>query len=115
MAAVGYTLIAIACGGILILALRPDVNGAWRTAIENRPIVITGKYSYALYLFHMPIAEVTDRGFSRFGVWDTGMGYGVAYAGYFAMTLLTSYALAFLSWNFFEKPILRLKRHFSHT
>jgi peptidoglycan/LPS O-acetylase OafA/YrhL len=53
---IGYSLIAIGCGSLMVLCLRP---GSWGQRLFTvRMLRIFGKYSYGLYLYHFPLAVV---------------------------------------------------------
>ncbi len=77
---------------------------------SNRWLRQTGKYSYCMYVVHMPIAvylvpQVNDQA----GLDPHGLSAGMLG---FLVTLACSVAIALLSWHYFESPFLRLKRHF---
>jgi peptidoglycan/LPS O-acetylase OafA/YrhL len=78
-------------------------------ALTSAPLVATGKYSYALYLVHMPVSNILVRVFGRLGyAVDSGLGFWV----FVAAAGLVSWAVSFASWHLFEKHVLSLKRYF---
>lgn len=114
MQAVGYSMLAIIGAALIIFSIDPRS--------ENRPVVrlfrtpfmrFFGKYSYALYIFHLPLTwflENAGLGVDRF---PTVAGSHIP--GVIAFTLVTgsiSVLMALASWNLFEKHFLRLKRYF---
>jgi peptidoglycan/LPS O-acetylase OafA/YrhL len=113
MATYGYTLAAIVFGCMLLRVFRSNATGFTGLAFRNRFMVATGKYSYALYLAHVPIAHaiyalvVRDSVIARFG-------YGMTYLLFFAIALAVSWFAAWLSWHVFEKHVLRLKQYFAY-
>jgi len=87
------------------VALLPLVNLAAALAIlalagalpRWRPAAALARWSYGLYLFHLPIFTVAGP-----------LAQGTAFAGLpaFALSFALSLALAALSWRWFERPIL---------
>jgi peptidoglycan/LPS O-acetylase OafA/YrhL len=69
--------------------------------LQWRPLALIGVISYGVYLLHMLSANVV-----RAVMHQT---YGVLV---FAATLATVIALAYLSFRYFETPLLKLKRRF---
>lgn len=72
--------------------------------MSTKLLTYTGTISYGLYLLHKIPFDVV-----KLAHWDKNR-YVLLPAA-----LLASYALAILSWNFLEKPFLRLKRLFQFT
>ena len=69
--------------------------------LQWRPVAFVGVISYGVYLLHMLSANLDRRVIhQQFGVLLT------------AMTLVTAVAAAYLSFRFFETPLLRVKRRF---
>src|SRR5262249_46318253 len=54
MEAIGYSAIGLLFGAVLVLTLTARRTGLLRTPA----LVAFGKYSYALYLFHLPIRAI---------------------------------------------------------
>jgi peptidoglycan/LPS O-acetylase OafA/YrhL len=112
MTGVGYTLLALMYGGLLVLALEAP---NWSRAFANPFLRTLGKYSYALYLFNNPIRAVVRDLVYGPASFATFMGSAMPgqilfYVLSFALTL----PLAWLSWHLFEKHFLALKRLFDH-
>ena len=92
----GFTVIAI-LAGIVILAA---VESAWigNVVLTWKPLVILGKVSYGLYLWHMLVFQVMGRHFT-WGPKSVRIMIGI---------IIVS-AITAASWFFIEKPFLRLK------
>jgi peptidoglycan/LPS O-acetylase OafA/YrhL len=109
---VGYPMVAILFAAVIVLAIDPQ-RGWVRRVCEQRALRRIGVYAYAIYIFHFPMA------------------YGIASAGYApdhffprlhtivpglivfsTITFAATFALAAISWRFYEAPILGLKRFF---
>lgn len=113
---VGLTLIAIAFGGVLVHVLAQT-----RSTAEVRPWVVRffessllrafGKYSYAMYLFHLPIrAVIRDTVFGKDLKWIANSQIGMQIV-FTVISIAGTFALAWLSWHLFEKRWLALKKH----
>jgi peptidoglycan/LPS O-acetylase OafA/YrhL len=69
------------------------------------PLRLTGKVSYCLYLAHPIVGGLIHHEVNGSGL--------AARAARSSLTFVLSYAVAFLSWTFFESPILSLKKYFT--
>lgn len=114
MQAVGYTLLAFAGASLVVYAIDPAAQDKIVTRfLRSRFMRFLGKYSYAMYIIHFPLAwTMEDRGFgiSMFPRLGTS-----AIPGTIAFTLIAgalTAVLAVLSWNLFETHFLRAKRFF---
>ena len=81
--------------------------------LEWRPLRLTGKISYGLYVLHpaviaalTPIFAAVPTSPSLDFIWNAEKMFA---------TLAVSYAVAAASWVCFEGPILRLKKHFQYS
>jgi peptidoglycan/LPS O-acetylase OafA/YrhL len=111
-----YTLLAILFGCMLVYTLRSSVDSIARKIFNNSFMRLSGKYSYALYLFHVPLANlvqtlVFDRFIPRNQVLDK---YFITIIPFIVITSAVSYLFAFISWNLFEKRVLSLKKYFEY-
>jgi peptidoglycan/LPS O-acetylase OafA/YrhL len=110
---VGFSLLALAFGALLVVTVSAQ-PGSWVHAIFSSPFLRTfGKYSYALYLFHLPL-----RAFVR-DVWFTPATIP-ALAGsqipgqllFYTVSTAIALGAAVLSWYAYESRFLALKRFF---
>ena len=108
MQTLGYSLIAIAFGGLIAAAL------AWRVveAAFSAPVLRWfGRYSYGIYVWHYLIYfffhEVTV-----IADW-VGATRGGPYALYVAVSIALTVGIAVASYHLFEAPFLRLKARFA--
>lgn len=67
--------------------------------------------SYAVYLFHIPVLELTQRLAFRQPV----QKYGWTEIAVACLALLVTGVLTFLSWRFFESKMVRLGHHFTYS
>jgi peptidoglycan/LPS O-acetylase OafA/YrhL len=113
MALIGYTALALLFGAVLVLVLSAEPTWKRIRLLEQPALVAFGKYSYALYLFHLPIrAVIRDKVYTpdQFMVimGSSLPGQLIFYVG----ATLATFAAAWLSWHLFESHLLALKRYF---
>ena len=70
--------------------------------------LVLGKYSYAMYLFHYPIAHTLQ------ATLPDKLGAVVGSFASFTITLVVSLGIAKVTWVLWEEPWLRLKKRFSY-
>lgn len=113
MAGYGYSLLAIMFGALLVHALRTSPSQGLNRIFCNRFMTLSGKYSFALYLFHVPIASALyPITFKLLAGQESVLGYNLIFAVFLVAAFSTSWVGAALSWQLLEKRILTLKRHF---
>lgn len=108
---ISLAAVLMACA-IFILLARPSASASNRLLCSPL-LTFFGRYSYGLYLIHGLLAPLLARLLPE-GPWFAALG-GSAVAGGLALAvvkiaLITP--LAMLSWHFYEKPFLNLKRFF---
>jgi peptidoglycan/LPS O-acetylase OafA/YrhL len=120
----GFSLVALGftCG--LVYGLNTPATSLVGRFLRTRPLLTLGKYSYALYLFHLPIrAAIRDYVFGpHLGDKTRPLMKFPTIAGseipgqlvFYFIATAAALALALLSWHLFEKHFLRLKTHFEH-
>jgi peptidoglycan/LPS O-acetylase OafA/YrhL len=80
--------------------------------ILETPVLTTiGKYSYAVYVFHMPVNFLVRRFMLPYERSCTGVACVGVLGTYTLVILIISMALALVSWRLLEAPILSLKRY----
>lgn len=92
----GFTIIAILAGVVILAA----VENAWvgNVVLKWKPLVVLGKVSYGLYLWHMLVFQIMGRHFT-WGPKSIRIMIGIIVVS----------AITAASWFFIEKPFLRLK------
>jgi len=106
-----YPFLAAAFAGVLALSLTFDpASSLAGRALTQRWLVYTGRISYGLYLVHVPIYMATSYLAKRIGgVAPFSVGLQVFIS---CVAIACTYAVASISWFFFERPILRFKDRF---
>lgn len=116
MATYGYTFVTIVSGSLLIFVLGAKSSSIVARIFLNRFVTQCGKYSYALYLIHVPIAGVlfplTLRVFEKY---FPSVDYNIQFGVFWIVAFSISYGMAVISWYVFEKPVMSLKRYFSYA
>jgi len=112
---VGYSLLAILFGVQLTLCVTAAPGGYVNAAFNSSFMRMFGKYSYALYLFHLPIRAVIrdtilppDRFPQLFGSSIPGQLL------FFVLATSLTLGAALLSWHLYEEHFLRLKEYFQY-
>lgn len=118
MLCVGYTALAACYGSLLLLAIAAAPSSPVARVFSSRLLRTFGRYSYAMYLFHLPL---------RAAIRDTAYGpgrfptlFGSQLPGqllFYPLAIAVTLGAAILSWHLYEKHFLKLKRYFpsSHT
>ena len=108
MLTAGFTLLCVVYGALLVWVLAAPV-GARRARIFETPWLRSlGKYSYAIYLLHLPAAIAVVQ-FLPPGRYP--QHYLLVQLAFWVLAFALSYGLARLSWAVLEEPMLRLKRY----
>ena len=101
-----YGLIFFAVIYVSLLAyvfLSPTTNPLNRV-LSTKPMLTLGKISYGLYIFHVPVMMIMAR-----WLYNTDLGYWPSHIILLFGGGGVSFALAYVSYHFYEKRFLRLK------
>ncbi len=111
MQTIGYSALAVFFGALLVLALE-EKGGRLERFLAARPLQILGKYSYAIYLLHLPlITMVVPRILAALGVeWSFFPTQLLRYAIIFPLVTFAG----FLSWHGIERHAHALRRFFPY-
>jgi peptidoglycan/LPS O-acetylase OafA/YrhL len=110
----GYSLLAWAGAGMLVAAVVQPQTAVWPRMLSVGWLRAFGKYSYCLYLIHLPVMRVM-RAFVLPPADFATMGS--VWAGqlvFYVIATTAAFALAWISWRVFEAPILSLKARFPY-
>jgi peptidoglycan/LPS O-acetylase OafA/YrhL len=100
----GFTALALIGGVTLAATVLGRDDASLRRWLSKPLLVNVGKYSYALYLIHVPVNVAMRR------VWFDPTG-PLNVTLFTIVAAAVTYALARLSWTLVESPALALKRH----
>ena len=111
----GYSLIAIIGGAMLVSAIQRPADSLWPRMLSAGWLRAFGKYSYCLYLIHLPVMRlVRDYVFNPEKYEALAIAPWIGQILFYAVAGGPAFALAWLSWRFYEAPILRLKARFPY-
>lgn len=106
----GVTAFALMSVGLVAASQHPV--GWLQHALTRRPLILAGRYSYGMYVYHLVI-YLGFAWLARRISPATGGEFNVFLAvAYMATAILSVTGIAALSFHFFEQPFLRLKRFF---
>lgn len=107
---INYSVIGAACSGLLLLA----IYSRRVEAILTRPVLLhIGMVSYGMYLYHWIVQIVVSKLFELMHI-HFSSAFRMSTVMFVSVTLVTV-AVATVSYRYLEKPILRLKKHFSSS
>ena len=103
MATLGYTLLGLAAGAIIVAALYHD-NPILQAVFANSALAWLGRVSYGVYILHQPVHGFVALAYDGrkpelSGPTDLAL---------VLVALLLTFVVAELSYRYFEKPILDL-------
>jgi peptidoglycan/LPS O-acetylase OafA/YrhL len=111
----GYSLIAVIAGAMLVSAINRPADSLWPRMLSAGWLRAFGKYSYCLYLIHLPVMRaVREYVFNPDEYEMLAIAPWIGQALFYAVASAPAFALAWLSWRLFEGPILRLKARFPY-
>lgn len=111
MQAAGYGAFVVLAGALLVRTLTASRASALARTLERAPLVVLGRYSYALYLFHLPVrGAIRDVLLARGWPLTVGGSYLPAQLAFYAVATGATLALAWASWHLLEKRFLALRR-----
>jgi peptidoglycan/LPS O-acetylase OafA/YrhL len=111
MQIVGYPLFAMLFGGLLVLAVASSPLNRLVRALQHPVLRTYGRYSYAMYLTHLPVQALIPialGGLDRFPLL-----FGSALPGqmlFYALGIGLPIVPGWLSWHLYEKHFIRLKK-----
>lgn len=114
MQTIGFPLLAFASAALITLAVRSTRENVWlKRTFRSRVMRFFGKYSYGMYVLHLPITVLLEGvGFTIVALPRVG-GSDVPAAILFSfVALATTVVLSLLSWHLYEKQFLKLKERF---
>jgi peptidoglycan/LPS O-acetylase OafA/YrhL len=112
--ALRYTLDSFFFAALLVLTLSGGESGVWDRLFGSRILRVFGRFSYAIYLIHVPLHALAETyGLPQRLPLIAGMQLPSALFYYVALTA-TSTLLAICTWHGLEKHFLKLKDYFPY-
>jgi peptidoglycan/LPS O-acetylase OafA/YrhL len=114
MQTVGFPLLAVMGACLISMGTGKSENTARVRRFFSSGILTTaGRYSYAMYVFHLPLVIVLEMAGLHMKTFSAGRPPGIAAAlGYSIVLSIATFLTAFASWHLYEKHFLKLKRLF---
>jgi peptidoglycan/LPS O-acetylase OafA/YrhL len=110
----GYSLIAVTAGAMLVSAISRPADSIWPRMLSAGWLRAFGKYSYCLYLIHVPIMRAV-REYVFNPADHEALAPFITQALFYVVATAPAFALAWLSWHLFEAPIRSLKAWFPYS
>jgi peptidoglycan/LPS O-acetylase OafA/YrhL len=110
---VGLSLIAVNHGALLTMLLSLRSSHWVARSFSTAFLRAAGKYSYAMYLFHMPVRAFVRDHF--YGLTQSASVFGFNLPGqvlFVTVGATLTFVIALISWHLWEHPFLLLKKHF---
>jgi peptidoglycan/LPS O-acetylase OafA/YrhL len=105
----GYTIVGLFSAALIGIFITHPPASLLRRFFQIPFLVAMGKYSYSMYLFHIPVALILMDIF-----WQAGMRGGKIYLLYVGSAFLVTVVVALLTWHLLEKHMLELKKYFAN-
>lgn len=111
----GYSFFALAGAGLIVTAVARAPGSFWPSMLSAGWLRAFGKYSYCMYLIHLPVSRTVREFVIDAGEFPIVLGDAwIAQSGYYVLATIPTFALAWISWHVFEAPILKLKSRFPY-
>jgi peptidoglycan/LPS O-acetylase OafA/YrhL len=112
---IGLSAVAVLFGVVLLAAITAERGSRVHKVLTILPLRSLGKYSYALYLIHLPVGTLLAKHFHAGDAVPSLFGSSLLPTVVFALTAgAISLALAMTSYHLWEKHFLKLKAHFQY-
>jgi peptidoglycan/LPS O-acetylase OafA/YrhL len=105
----------ILLAALLLKALGAPTSSGWSRFFRSRPMTILGKYSYGLYVYHHFFSHYFAKHGTEFALASVIGSHLAALAIQAVGGMAASMAIAWLSYEYFEKYFLQLKRFWPST
>jgi len=113
MRTLGYSVNALFATALVVLILISE-KSFLRSFFRGSFLRQCGNYSYAMYLFHVPVIQLLFSQFKKLSVnnLDHPAINLLSQLGFFAVSILSTFVLAAILYHAFEKHFLKLKKLF---
>lgn len=108
----GTALFALLFGSVLVLAASAEKGTFFNRLFTNPVLTIYGKYSYAVYLLHLPIMVLVSEYLFRPDRFRIGPTMLPGLLLFYGITWSLALLAGIISWNVLEKHCLKLKDYF---
>ncbi len=105
----GYTLAAVFSAALVTILMTHPETSMFRRLFQNKVLIFFGKYSYSIYLLHVPVILILLD-----VLWRTQLRGWTMYLAYIVLTYAITVVGALITWNLLEKHMLNLKKYFEY-
>jgi peptidoglycan/LPS O-acetylase OafA/YrhL len=105
----------ILLAALLLKALLAPTSSRWSRFFRSRPMAILGKYSYGIYVYHHFLSHYFIKHATELSLASVVGSHLTALALQAVAGMAASMAVAWLSYEYFEKYFLQLKRFWPST
>jgi peptidoglycan/LPS O-acetylase OafA/YrhL len=113
VAGLGFSLVALLSGCLVVFAIALPRSHVFVRLLRARPLRRIGEVSYAMYILHFALLKILFLPLTPVDRLAPLLGSEAAVIVLrFTIVCVTTYALARLSWRYWERPFLALKRNF---
>ena len=108
-----YSILAMLLAALLFWSIdASSLRGIPKRFYELRILRAIGMYSYGIYIFHLPLAYMSEYALMKRGWFNPKGGSWLAAFAMIALNMLLVGIVAFVSFHLYEKQFLKLKRYF---
>lgn len=107
------SIYAVFFGSLIVLAITAKPDSRFGRIWNWRVLHVLGKYSYAMYVFQLPLIPLLAVCFTADSLSETLGSALFGRLSYIALMFTATLLLAVASWHLYEKHFLRLKTRFS--
>jgi peptidoglycan/LPS O-acetylase OafA/YrhL len=112
---IGFTALAGLFGAAVLYAVTCSAGSRTAVALSHPAMTWMGKYSYGIYIVHLPIALLLAWRVDRAGGFSSVAGLQLPWVLLFSLAAgAVSMAVAWVSWNVMERRFLQLKDRFAY-
>jgi peptidoglycan/LPS O-acetylase OafA/YrhL len=112
----GYSLVALAAGALIVTAVTRPSPSIWQRVLSASWLRACGKYSYCMYLVHLPVSRILQAHVMAADQFPAVLGaVWPAQLAYYVVASALTFAIGWASWRWFEAPILKLKARFPYA
>ncbi|MDQ2711027.1 MAG: acyltransferase [Acidobacteriota bacterium] len=106
----GFSLLAFAYGAAVLFAyIKSGDSSTTQRLLCSKQLTTLGKYSYGMYVYHVPILFAVGLVIGRFIYFRGSLGLTLLFIG---LVFVLTFVTAKLSFDLFESQFLRLKKYF---
>lgn len=111
---VGFSLLALFFGGVLAITVASPSGTLAARIFAHRFLRFVGRYSYAMYVFHLPILFAVARVFNVASIPRLAGSQVPGQLLFTSAVAAISLAAAWFSWHLYEARFLKLKARFPY-